>query len=171
MTAADTTVSSQGFCELMATFPSGVSVVAAFDAAGRPWGMTCTALCSVTTAPPTLLACLRQGGPTLDAVLGTGAFTVNLLHEGARGTAELFASRDPDRFAKISWHAPANGLGPHLTTAAQATADCRVTEVSPIGDHMVVFGQVVRAGLADNGAPLLYGLRRYGRWSQAVDTD
>lgn len=168
MTSVNSTVSSQEFRELMANFPSGVAVVAAFDGTDHPWGMTCSALCSVTTAPPTLLVCLRRGGPTLDAVLSAGTFTVNLLHEEARDTAELFASRDPDRFAKTQWQAPLGCLGPHLMTAAQAVADCRVVDVSPVGDHMVVFGQVVRISPGSSGVPLLYGLRTYGSWSQAA---
>ncbi|MFE5597687.1 flavin reductase family protein [Streptomyces coelicoflavus] len=92
-----------GMRQLMAAFPTGVGIVTAFDAEARPWGMTCTSLASVTLEPPTLLICLRKGSPTLDAVLTAGEFAMNLLHRGARSTAELFASGAPDRFDRVEW--------------------------------------------------------------------
>ncbi|MBC2906555.1 flavin reductase family protein [Streptomyces sp. PSKA01] len=38
--------------------------------------MTCSALCSVTGTPPTLLVCLRRENPTLDAIVRCGRFAV-----------------------------------------------------------------------------------------------
>ncbi|MGH3862160.1 flavin reductase family protein [Actinokineospora sp.] len=35
----------------MATFPTGVTVVTALAPDGRPWGMTCSSVCSVTLRP------------------------------------------------------------------------------------------------------------------------
>lgn len=162
------TISVHGFRQLMATFPSGVAVVAAFDEQGRPRGMTCSSLCSVTTDPPTLLACLRNGSPTLDAIMWQATFTVNLLHEGAQVTAELFASGDPHRFAKTDWQAPPDCSGPHLMDAALAVADCRVSRVCAVGDHAVVFGEVLRARSGSGRGPLLYGLRQYASWTKAA---
>src|SRR5256885_16017012 len=98
----------------MSGFPPGVSIVSAFDEEDRPLGMTCTSLCSVTLSPPTLLVCLRQGSPTLDAVLTTGTFSVNLLAHHARPTAALFGSGAPDRFDRVAWSRPDSAGGPHL---------------------------------------------------------
>jgi len=160
---------AQGYRQLMAAFPTGVAVVASFERDGRPWGMTCSALCSVTLDPPTLLVCLRNGGPTLAAVRHRRAFTVNLLHRDARATAELFASGDPDRFARTRWSAPAGSAGPHLVAAAHAVADCRVSRICQVGDHAVVFGEVYRAVQHHRLAPLLYGLHRYAIWPPPGD--
>lgn len=154
----------------MSLFPTGVAVLGAVDGDGRPWGMTCSSLCSVCLDPPTLLVCVRSGSPTLDAVEKSGAFSVNLLHEDARDVAELFASGDPERFGKVAWGLPdALAGGPHLHDHALAVGDCRVGEVRRVGDHTVVFGRVVRVGVGARGerawrAPLLYGLRRYAAW-------
>ncbi|MCS0606274.1 flavin reductase family protein [Streptomyces sp. LP11] len=150
----------------MSLFPTGVAVVAALDAAGRPWGMTCSSLCGVSLDPPVLLVCVRSGSPTLDALEGSGAFSVNLLHHRARNVAELFASGDPDRFRRTPWRLPDAAAGPHLPDAAQAVGDCRVHEARRVGDHTVVFGRVLRVsvGTGSERAPLLYGLRRYAAW-------
>jgi len=171
--AADLIASCESTCEcsagerrdmrdLMAAFPTGVAVVAARDAAGEPKGMTCSSLCSVALDPPTLLVCLRQGGPTAGAVLASGAFTVNLLDADARPTAELFASGDADRFARVPWRS--GEAGPHLTADAHSTADCRVARTDTVGDHLVVLGEVLGVTGYRQPRPLLYGLRRFTTW-------
>ena len=147
------------FRSLMAGFPTGVSVVTATDRGGRPWGMTCSSVCSVSLHPPTLLVCLRQGSVTLAALLQHAAFTVNFLHDRARGVAELFASGAPDRFDKVTWEARTSGPG--LPEAAHAVAECRVVAAESVGDHVVVFGEVFGVELTTDDCPLLYGRRRY----------
>lgn len=151
---------------LMASFPTGVAIVAAVAPDGVPWGMTMTSLCSVTLDPPTLLICLRTGSPTLDAVLDSGAFSVNLLHDRARRTAELFASGAADRFDRVPWTVADGAGGPHLVDAAHTVADCRVVDRSVVGTHTVIFGNVTRLSALRSQEPLLYGLRRYAAWPE-----
>ncbi|GAA3672000.1 hypothetical protein GCM10022224_040200 [Nonomuraea antimicrobica] len=152
------------FRSLMAGFPTGVCVVTTMGAQGRPWGMTCSSLCSVSLDPPTLLVCLRDGSPTLDALVRRETFTVNLLHHSARRTAELFASGAQDRFARVRWSEPADSGGPHLPDDSHVIADCRVSRAELINDHVVVFGEVLRVAVVSMRRPLLYGLRRYAEW-------
>ena len=157
---------STQFRSLMAAFPTGVAVVTAFDLQDTPWGMTVSSLSSVSLDPPTLLVCLRNDSPTLDAVVHNGSFTVNLLHDGARPAAELFSSGDPDRFRQVSWTRPASVGGPHLVDDAHAAADCEVDHVHRTGTHVVVFGRVAQVVHRSASQPLLYGLRRYASWPQ-----
>ncbi len=157
-------VTADRFRYLMAGFPTGVAVVTTIGAQGRPWGMTCSSLCSVSLDPPTLLVCLRDGSPTLDALVHRETFAVNLLHHGARRTAEAFASGAPDRFERVRWSAPADSGGPHLPGDSHVIADCRVSRTEPVNDHVVVFGEVLRVAVVAMGRPLLYGLRRYAEW-------
>jgi flavin reductase (DIM6/NTAB) family NADH-FMN oxidoreductase RutF len=154
------------FRRLMAGFPTGVAIVTAMDPCGRPAGMTCSSLCSVTLDPPTLLVCLRRGGPTLESTLRGSGFTVNLVRAEAQATAELFASGAADRFTRVRWQAGPGFGGPRLFDDAHAIADCRVSQVTVVGDHAVVFGEVCRVLLPsqDVAQPLLYGLRRYAAW-------
>ncbi|MFB9902315.1 flavin reductase family protein [Allokutzneria oryzae] len=157
-------VTSTGFRSLMAGFPTGVAVLTTNDLDGTPWGMTCSSVCSVSLEPPTLLVCVRNGSPTLGAMLRQGTFAVNLLHDGARPTAELFASGDPERFDRVQWaHGPSHG-GPHLVDDAHAVADCRVSRTQTVGDHIVVFGEVFTVTHQSGPHPLLYGMRQYAAW-------
>ncbi|WP_331284320.1 flavin reductase family protein [Streptomyces antarcticus] len=159
--------SPQEFRAMMSGFPSGVSVVTALDGDAVPRGMTCSSVCSVSLDPPVLLVCLRYGSPTLDAVLSSGTFAVNLLHAGARRTAELFASGRQERFDLVPWESGPAAAGPHLVEGAHTVADCSVLLTQRVGDHMTVYGQTRRVtGLADR-LPLLYGLRQFRGWPPA----
>lgn len=150
------------FRELMNTFPTGVAVVTSIDEDGDPRGMTCSSLTSVTLRPPTLLACLRTGSATLDAVRGHGAFAVNLLHARGHRTAELFAGPVGDRFGNVRWCPSWSGL-PWLVGDAFAMAECVVSGSLEVGDHTVVLGEVGIVVLAED-TPLLYGMRRFTAW-------
>ncbi|WP_200300883.1 flavin reductase family protein [Streptomyces adelaidensis] len=154
------------FRSLMSGFPTGVVVVTTFGPDGGPHGMTCSSLCSVALDPPTLLVCVRQGSSTLEAVEQRGSFAVNVLHSGGRPVAELFASGAPDRFDRVPWRAGPAAAGPHLPDYARTVADCKVTGTAkPVGDHTVVFGEVLEVtSHLTAAAPLLYGLRRYATW-------
>ncbi|WP_432072249.1 flavin reductase family protein [Streptomyces wuyuanensis] len=154
----------------MAAFPSGVSVVTTIDAGGLPRGLTCSSLASVALTPPTLVVCIRTASPTLQALLAQGQFALNLLHERARGTSDLFASGDPARFERTEWRLPLGASGPHLTASAHAVADCSVVKTAAFGDHTAVFAEAHRVTVRPAAQPLLYGLRRYAEWSAAAST-
>ncbi|MEU5881409.1 flavin reductase family protein [Spirillospora sp. NPDC047279] len=159
-TAAVTAADHRSF---MGTFPTGVAVITSLGGDGRPHGLTCTSLASVSLCPPTLLVCLGERSGTLEALRGHGAFAVNLLHAGGQDTAELFASPDGRRFLLTPWRPAPRSGAPWLTTAAFATADCEVSEIVPAGDHAVVFGRVQALDWRPD-TPLLYGLRGFSAW-------
>ena len=160
------TVSADEHRLLMSAYPTGVSVITAVDADGRPHGMTCTSLSSVTLHPPTLLICLNAGSGTLAGIRDRGAFAVNLLHSGARATAELFASSSADRFRDVAWLPAERSGAPWLVDDALAVAECSVRARLPVGDHEVVLGEVLSLRYS-GGNPLLYGMRRYS-WFDAT---
>ncbi|WP_433273357.1 flavin reductase family protein [Actinosynnema sp. CS-041913] len=164
MTQSLPVIPTADFRALMSHFPTGVAIITTTAADGSPRGMTVSSVCSVTLSPPTLLVCLRNGSPTLDAVLARGKFAVNFLHGNAKPVAELFASGAPDRFDVIAWRQPAGAGGPHLVADAHAVADCRVSRTEPVGDHTVVFGETFQVARESGHLPLLYGLREYQVW-------
>jgi flavin reductase (DIM6/NTAB) family NADH-FMN oxidoreductase RutF len=165
-------VTSAALRGFMNSYFTGVTVVTSVDGSGRPHGLTCNSLVSVTLEPPTLLVCLDRRAGTLAAVRESGAFAVNLLAERARPTAEVFASRAPDRFASVSWEpSPYCGL-PRLVGDAFAIAECVVTDMHTVGDHVVLFGSVLDIALdTESGpdTPLLYGMRSFSRRPEPLD--
>jgi flavin reductase (DIM6/NTAB) family NADH-FMN oxidoreductase RutF len=156
------------FRDVMASFPTGVSVVAAQNGQAAPRGMTCSALCSLSVNPSTLLVCLRAESPTLRAVVASGAFAVNLLHGEAEWVASLFASGAPDRFERVLWRPTGHTHSPALVEAAHAVGDCTVDRTYPAGDHMIVVGIVRAIEQFRTDSALLYGFRQYGQWCRTA---
>ena len=149
---------------MMATFPTGVGIVTTVGSDALPRGMTCTSIASVALEPPCLLICLRQGSPTLDAILESRGFALNLLRAEAQGTAELFASGDPNRFGRVHWTKGPGAKGPHLADVAHTTADCRLLHLISVGSHTVVFGEVIELTQRGDVRPLMYGMREFTQW-------
>ncbi len=151
-----------GFHDFMSAFFTGVAVITSMDADGRPHGLTCTSLTSVSVQPPTLLVSLDASSGTLRAVRDAAGFVVHILDADGRPVAELFASGSRDRFDRTRWSpSPRVGL-PLLCGVARAVAECRVVDLIPVGDHVLVLGRP--AGIDRSvAAPLLYGERGYRR--------
>jgi flavin reductase (DIM6/NTAB) family NADH-FMN oxidoreductase RutF len=152
------------FWELMSTFPSGVAVVTTIDDEGRPFGLTCSSLCSASLEPPLLLVCMDNRSRTLETILVRRIFAVNFLHSGGREAADLFSTGAPNLFERIPWELTAVGALPSLFLHAHRVAGCTVRESRVAGDHTVIVGEVTEVTLLTATAPLLYGLRQYTAW-------
>lgn len=164
MTTGPSSMDVDEYRRLMSAFPTGVAVVTSLDTDAQPRGATCSSLCSVTLAPPTLLMCLNTSSSTLSAIRDSGGFAVNLLHSCARNTAVMFSTPVADRFASVTWERFGRSGLPWLVRDAFAVAECRATELSTVGSHTVVLGRVV-SSRSIPGVPLLYGLRQFSRWA------
>ncbi len=152
---------SRRFRDLMGAFPTGVTVVTALREDGSPAGLTANSFTSVSLAPPLVLVCVGHGSSSHDAIVGSGAFAVNLLSAESEGTSNLFASsKQADRFADLAWEAKVTG-SPVLASAL-GWLDCRVHQTHVAGDHTIVVGEVQALELRD-GAPLVYHRGKYAR--------
>ncbi|MGH3049447.1 MAG: flavin reductase family protein [Gaiellaceae bacterium] len=155
----------QAFFEIMASFPSGVAVVTTCTADGVPYGLTTTAVSSVSADPPTLLVCVDQGARTLPILCETGRFVVNFMREGRGNLCLLFASKADDKFARVGWRRSAGGL-PLLEQDVVAWAECTISEQLEVGDHVVLLARVEAGDVLGHGlAPLMYYRRSWGVWA------
>lgn len=127
----------------------------------RRLGLTATAVCPVTTRPPTLLACVNTESPACAAIQASGAFCVNVLAAEDVELARRFAAEPggETRFAAGRWTSRATGA-PILETAL-ASFDCEVSGSLPVGTHTVFLGRVVGVSIHPGRPGLLYADGRY----------
>jgi flavin reductase (DIM6/NTAB) family NADH-FMN oxidoreductase RutF len=152
------------FFAIMGAFPTGVGVVTALDADSQPRGLTTNALCSVSAEPPLLLVCVDKNSNTLPALRHSQKFVVNYLAAGRGDLANTFASKDPEKFAGISWRPAHNGM-PWLHTDSIAFAECSVEQEMEAGDHYIFLGKVEGGQPPAPGTkPLMYFRRTYSTW-------
>jgi flavin reductase (DIM6/NTAB) family NADH-FMN oxidoreductase RutF len=164
-------IDRQTFFEVMASFPSGVAIVTTATDEGVPRGLTTTAVCSVSADPPTVLVSLDLGSRTLAALRERQAFAVNFIGAGRSDLCLLFASKEPDKFARVPWRAGASGL-PLLHEDALAWAECTTLQEVQVGDHVLLIALVEEGGVRpDLEPPLLYYRRSWGVWSPVHEAD
>jgi flavin reductase (DIM6/NTAB) family NADH-FMN oxidoreductase RutF len=159
-------ISALEFKEFMQGFPSGVAVLATLDAAGQPTGMTCSALCSLSLAPPMLLACVGRWGRMRKAVENTGSFTVNLLDGSGLHLAQRFASSYDRPFADVPWRPSYHFQLPIPAEHVHRTAECNLHSAITVGDHTILIGEA--AWIAERDltahATLLHGFSKFAVW-------
>ncbi len=165
------TIDRQSFFDVMASFPSGVAIVTTVNGLGVPRGLTTTAVCSVSAAPPTILVCLDQGSRTLAALRERRGFVVNFIGEGRSELCLLFASKEEDKFRRVAWTETSSGL-PLLHEDALAWAACATVDEIEAGDHVVLVARVEDGGVRPElGPPLMYYRRSWGVWSPVHEPD
>jgi flavin reductase len=155
--------SPAAFVAAMGAAVTGVTVVTTDGPAGR-FGLTVSAMASVSADPALLLICVNRASPLLDALCANGCFAVNVLGEHQAAIADTFAGRpvagEPYAFDCATWEDGPTGCP--LLVGAAARFDCARASASQAGSHTVVLGSVLEAS---RGAvrPLAYARRGYAR--------
>ena len=155
-------VTPQLYRDIMACFPSGVAIVTASEADGKPRGLTLSAFCAVSLTPPLVLVCIDKTSNTLPALQSGGGFTVNFLAGGREHLAVLYASKAEEKFEGIAWRPPDHPEGgPILHEDSAAYAVCVTRQAIEAGDHWVFIGEVRAGGVIEGRLPLVYHRREF----------
>jgi flavin reductase (DIM6/NTAB) family NADH-FMN oxidoreductase RutF len=152
-------LSPDEFREVIGHFASGVTVVTAF-ADGQPYGTTASAVTSLSLEPPMVLVCMNRESETGRAMAKAGHFAINILSEDQADLAVRFARKGGDKFQGVA--VEHGNWGEPLLSEALATVECRVTDETVGGTHLVFMAEVDRAS-ARTGAPLAYFRGRFGK--------
>lgn len=164
MTVLNKTLPPVKAAEYIASIAQHVSSVCVIttEFQGERFGLTATAVSSVSAEPPRLLVCINRSGATHDKIMAAGHFAVNVLGENQDDIAKVFAGMGgpkKDRFASGEWRKAVSGSP--LLVGASATFDCRLVKISNQSTHSVIFGEVIATSHQTGQDPLLYGARRF----------
>lgn len=142
------------FRKAMRRLASAVTVISTAHASCC-YGMTATAVTSVSSNPPSLLACINRSASLHAPLLASARFCVNILHGSQSEIADAFGGmRAGDaRFSAGDWAMHDNGL-PYLTDA-QASLFCTSDLVTRYGTHSIVVGKISEIIVGGHVAPLL----------------
>jgi flavin reductase (DIM6/NTAB) family NADH-FMN oxidoreductase RutF len=155
------------FRRVMGRFASGVTIITTRHA-GIDYGLTATAVSSLSLDPPMLLICVNRAANTRQAIATAQRFAVNILQDHQGELARRFARSDPDKFQGI--HVLRGEHGLPLFPEALASIECQVTEEIPAGTHSVFLARVEGARMTE-GLPLTYFRGRMGRFSYLSPAD
>jgi len=155
-------VEREQFVAAMRRAATGVTVVTTDGRAGR-FGVTVSAMCSVSVEPPSVLACVHGASRVAEAVRRNACFCVNILLAPQAFIADCFAGRierlRDDRFACAEWTRLVTGA-PALVDAL-ASFDCWLTNEVAFGSHRILLG-TVEVCTGRDGPALVYSNQGYG---------
>lgn len=156
---SDQTERQNQFREVMGNYPTGVTVVTAFDKDNVPMGLTVNSFASVSLDPLLILWSIDKRVSTYDKFLEVEQFAVNILADDQSDLGMLFASRGEDRFAQCDWQASTLNLP--ILGDTLGVFQCKTFNKVEAGDHTILIGEVIDIY---NGRknPLLYHNRKMG---------
>ena len=145
-------IDPDSFRAILGRFAAGVTVVTLREE-GRDFGMTVSAFCSVSLAPPLVLACIARDAEMHGALARVSHFGVSILASTQEALSRRFSDELPDRFDGVGYRRAESGVV--LLDDALAHLDCRITARHDAGDHTIVVG-AVEDGSLRHATPLLY---------------
>lgn len=145
--------------EAYSHWASGVALLAARDGPSLE-AITVTAFMPLSVEPPLVVIAVDEQAAVLPMILETRRFTVGVLPEDQRRTANIAADRVLVRtlpFAKD---------GDPVLADALVSFVCRLRDEHSGGDHRILVGEVEHLVLGPDADPLLYNRRAYGSWRE-----
>jgi flavin reductase (DIM6/NTAB) family NADH-FMN oxidoreductase RutF len=156
--------SKERFVDAMAALANGVSIVTTSGAGGK-FGLTVSAVTSVSAEPPILLCCLNRKNIAVSAISLNHRFGVNILNAQSQEIAQVFAGRALDGkhydFQQHGW-IDGQALGLPILKSATASFECELESFHDAGTHRIFLGRVISA-LRGDTEPMVYSNRHYGR--------
>ena len=148
-------IEADRFRRAMGRFPTGVTIVTAFDAAGELCGLTANAFSSVSLDPPLILVCVNRTTRCYRAIRESGRFAVHFLRSDQQDLALGFARKGADRSGLCRWTDSHNGV-PRLEHF-DTVIDCDLRDAHGAGDHAICVGRVldIESG-GEASEPLLF---------------
>lgn len=156
-------VEQEQFKRVIGHFASGVSILTVRNN-GVDFGITASAVSSVSVDPPMLLVCVNKSTGTCHGISDTESFTVNIVNENQKELALRFARANTDKFKEVDFSY--GELGNPVLHHTLAHLECRVVEEVTGGTHSVFLAEVQNAHAA-NGDPLLYFRGKFGQFKEA----
>jgi flavin reductase (DIM6/NTAB) family NADH-FMN oxidoreductase RutF len=140
--------------KVLQKFPLPVSVVTV-GRGGVENGLTVSWVCPVSFEPPQLVFAIDRLHYSVDMLRSSKIFAVNLLRGDQQHLAGHFARQATSSEEKLANLAQREGLtGAPILTEALAFLECEVKAIHEAGDHLMVVGEVVEAGVLNDGDPL-----------------
>jgi flavin reductase (DIM6/NTAB) family NADH-FMN oxidoreductase RutF len=154
-------IDPRDFRNALGTYATGVTIITAATADGKPYGLTCNSFTSVSLNPPLVLWSLLIYSQGMSIFQNASHFAVNVLGVSQQALATKFANSSTDRFAGVAW-TPGLGGAPILADSV-ANFQCRAVNRYYGGDHVIFLG-AVEAYAYNRQEPLLFARGGYGRF-------
>lgn len=122
----------------------------------RPAGITVSSFFVVEGEVPRTAALLGAGSDFVDEAESSESFVAHVLTHAHRATAEIFAGLRPSPGGMFaSRETEDTRWGPRLVEIGD-WAGCHLEEIRPLGDQLVMVGEIEQLAVTDLNDPLVY---------------
>lgn len=153
--------------DMLGSFMTGVTVVAARNEDGAPSALTANSFTSVSLDPPLILVCLAKSSRSAGVFSRAERFSVNILGGWQRDLSAAFASRSHAKDVALEALTPGS---PPTVDGSLATIACTQHQVVDAGDHIILIGGVTEF-TSKAGEPLGYFRGAYFGFDPATSGD
>jgi flavin reductase (DIM6/NTAB) family NADH-FMN oxidoreductase RutF/DNA-binding IclR family transcriptional regulator len=148
--------------EVLGHYPTGVTVVTAFDG-DEPVGMVVGTFTSVSLDPPLVAFMPTTGSGTYARLATASSYCINVLAHDQQELCRTMAVPSDDKFSRIPWHR--SGFGAPVLEGAVAHIHCLPEKETEAGDHFIVLCRVQELEVSRPVTPLLFFQGGYGGFS------
>lgn len=149
---------SRAFRSALGSYATGVTVITALDAEGRPSGITANSFASLSLDPPLILWSPKRASRRFQTFTEAPVFAVHVLARDQQAACDAFV-RPEGGFDLVPWREGPEGLP--LLDGCLSLFLCRREAVLDGGDHAIILGRVWEVARRD-GYPLLFQGGKYG---------
>jgi len=136
-------------------FPYGLYVITVAHG-GEEHGMTANWVTQAAFEPPMVVVAVENTSRTIGMIRDAHHFAVNLLLQGQRELAGKLGRTSAQAPQKLKGIKTKPTPGAHTPVLADGLGwvECRLVATLPSGDHTLVLGEVIEAGVEHEGTPL-----------------
>lgn len=147
--------------QALGRLPTGLHIVTAATG-GAPSGFVGSFVMQMGLVPPVVAVAVGKDRPHLAAIRSAGHFGVSILAKGSNDLmGRFFRKHEPGSGPFDGLTLEHGAKGTPVLADALAWLECRVTGEHTLGDHVVVFGEVVDGRQCREGEPAIH-LRKNG---------
>lgn len=120
-------------------------------------GFTVSWLMQASFKPPLVTNCVKQDSGSHAMLKKSGVFTISILESGQKDLAAKFfqpKSRVGNKFEEVEFY-EGTATGCPIIADSLGYIECKVVAAVEQGDHTVFVGEVINAGIHQDGEPLL----------------
>lgn len=154
-------VTSNEFRHIISHLGSGVSIITVSQDE-QDYGITASAVCSVSLDPPMLLVCVNQNTGTQKALMQAKSFNVHILGKHQADLALQFSKAHTDKFHNLEY--TYSELGNPLIPNVVAQIECQLFKEISAGTHSIFVGEIRQARVNDL-EPLMYVKGQFGEFN------
>lgn len=151
------------FREVLGYYPTGVTVITAFDPDNKPCGLVVGTFTSVSLDPPLVGFLPDKSSSSWPAVQAAGHFCVNVLASDQMDLCRKVAKSGPDKFAGVEYAVSKHNVP--ILVGAMVSIECKLESVTEAGDHWFVLGRVLGLEAHRDTDPMLFFRGKYGSFA------